>query len=423
MQRYSLRNIWDDLALPDLACSFKLAMGPTKIILAFGGVLAVCALGVVMDLCSKSVVVHRPDKAGAAATEQTELDTYINTPAQTGRFINENRSQDVKQGVFSTLWTFVTSRFHAATLQLLSLDRANLFANVKYALANVWLCIRAVIWAFHFHPIYSLIFFGVSFLIVVFTGGAICRCSALEFAQGQKPGLTEAAAYTVENFRAFLSAPLLPLGLVMTVGFLIVITGALAAIPRIGELLLTALFGFLLLFGFLITLMVMGTAAGGLLLFPAIAYEKTTGLDSIGRAFSYVLNRPIWMFYYVLVAGVFGTFFYLIIRLVVFWALQLTYMLLSAGMAVAKESPKLERMWPEPRFLDFLQQTSEPAVWSESLASFIIYVCMLVIVGLLLAYLVSYFFSAATVVYALMRKKVDNVEMNRIYVHLEQVKE
>ncbi|MCI0498071.1 MAG: hypothetical protein L0Y36_00115 [Planctomycetales bacterium] len=423
MQRYSLRSIWDDLALPDMACSFKLALGLTKIILAFSGVLGVCTLGVLMDICSKPVVVHRQNAAVSGSPEQSELDVYIVNPSQTEQFIRQYRDLSERRGVFSALWTFATGRFHAATLQLLDLGKTNFFANIKYALTNVWLCVRAVGWAFRFHPFFSMIYFSAVFLIVVFMGGALCRCSALEFAQEEKPGLTEAIDYTIENYRSFLSAPLLPLGLVGIVAFMIAAAGTVGAIPFAGELILMLLFGVLLLCGFLIALLILGTVAGGLLLFPAVAYEKTTGLDSIGRAFSYVLNRPIWMFYYVLIAGVFGTFFYLIIRLVVFGTLRLTYGLLSAGMTVAREGPKLERIWPEPSFLDFLQRPSATAVWSESAASFVVYGFMLMIVGLLIACIISYFFSASTIIYALMRKKADNVEMSRIYVHLEQVKE
>ncbi len=55
-ERYSLKVIWDDLALPKLACSFKLAIGPTKMLLAFCGVLVVCTLGYLMDRCSNTVV-------------------------------------------------------------------------------------------------------------------------------------------------------------------------------------------------------------------------------------------------------------------------------------------------------------------------------------------------------------------------------
>ena len=167
--------------------------------------------------------------------------------------------------------------------------------------------------------------------------------------------------------------------------------------------------------------MVLGTLVGGVLLFPSIAYEKTTGLDSIGRAFNYVLKCPVWMFYYVLVSGALGAVFYLALRVLIFLAIYLTYSLLFAGMTIVKAAPKLERIWSKPSLLSFLNTTSDPMRFGESATAFVIRLFMLGIVAILLSYVISYFFSATTVIYALMRKKVDKIETNRIHIHLEQV--
>jgi hypothetical protein len=421
-EHYPLRAIWNDLALPDLACGFKLAIGPTKMILAFLGVLTVCTLGFVMDVCSKGVATGY--QKAKSPVFQTELDFYIGHSAKdTKGFIKDNVDQYPQRGVFSTLWSYFSGRFHEATTQLLNLGDANIYSNITYALGRVWLCVRAVGWAFRFHPVYSLTYFTAAFLVFVFVGGAVSRCAALEFAKAERPGLFESLNYSRQNYRSFVSAPLLPLGLVGLFAFVVIGLGMIAAIPRIGELLMVLLFGFVLLLGFLVTLMVLGALAGGLLLFPSIAYEKTTGADSIGRAFNYVLKYPVWMFYYVLVSGGLGTFFYLVLRLLVFWALSLTYSLLLAGMTMAGEGAKIERIWPKPNLLSFLNSASHPAGWSESVTSFVIHLFMLGIVGILLSYIVSYFFSSAAVIYALMRKKVDKIDINRIYLHLEQVKE
>ncbi|MHC4386309.1 MAG: hypothetical protein ACYSUG_04890, partial [Planctomycetota bacterium] len=188
-ERNSLRVIWSDLALPDLACSFKLAIGPTKMILAFLGVLTVCTLGFVMDACSKGVTTGHL-KVGAPV--QTELDVYIDGSAkQTKDFIKDNINTNPQKGVFSTLWSFSSGRFHESATQLLNLSDSNIYSNIKYALYNVWLCVCAIGWAFRFHPYYSMTFFTVVFLVFVFLGGAISRCAALEFSKAERPGLFE----------------------------------------------------------------------------------------------------------------------------------------------------------------------------------------------------------------------------------------
>lgn len=420
--RYSLRVIWEDLALPDLAMSFKLAIGPIKMILAFGAVVVICALGFFMDCCGGRVVVCA-DSTAAYAVGQTELDVYIQHPAQVPDFIDSQKSSGADRGIFATLWTFLTQRFHAATTQLLNLGDKNIFGNVQFVLDNIWQSVRAIGWAFRFHPIYSALFFTASFVILCFTGGAVCRCAALEFAQEERLGLFEAIRYASEHFRSYLSAPLIPLAMVIVFSLLVLLMGLLAALPWIGELVLSILFGFLLLFGLVIFLLTIGVAAGGLLLYPSISYEGTSGLDSIGRSFSYVLNRPVWMAYYVFAASIFGTLFYLVLRLIIYTVLGFTYTLLRFGMGLSGSAEKIERLWVRPGFVDFLSKASGAATWTESLASHIIYAFLLIIIGLLLAYIISFVFSASTIIYALMRKKVDRREFDQVFMHLEQVKE
>jgi len=157
---------------------------------------------------------------------------------------------------------------------------------------------------------------------------------------------------------------------------------------------------------------------GGWLLFPAVAYEKTTGLDAIGRAFSYVINQPLWMIFYAVAELIVGTLFYLFIRLFVFLFLRLTYALLSLGFT-GEHIEKLHRIWAKPTFFHLLQGPMKPANWSEKAASCLISFSLLFIVGLVTALVVSYFFSAITVLYALMRKKVDKVPITQVEVSLE----
>lgn len=421
--RYSFKSIWEDLALGELVLSFKLAVGPNKLLLAYSAVLATCLLGFLMDHIGKSVVVCSQNLPQYGLTAgQTELDLYIQHPEQTASFIDQYEDKGGRQGVFSTLWAFMASRFHHATTQLLNFGKTNIFENVEYVIGNIWQCFRAAAWAFYFHPFYSVIYFAFSFFVFAFIGGAICRCAALEFAQEERPGLFEAFQYAYEKYRSFLSAPLIPLGMVGIFSLVVLLIGLGGTIPVIGDLLLSLLFGFLLFFGLIIVLLGIGVAAGGLLLYPSIAYEGTNGLDSIGRSFSYVLNRPVRMFYYVFMSSAFGTFFYLILRLMIFIVLRFTYRLLGAGMAMAHHGDKIERVWVRPVFLNILNKASGATNWSETAASYVIYMFLLIIVGFLLAYIISYIFSAATIIYALMREKVDHVGYDQVYLHLEQVK-
>lgn len=65
-----------------------------------------------------------------------------------------------------------------------------------------------------------------------------------------------------------------------------------------------------------------------------------------------------------------------------------------------------------------MSRSNEAANWSESLSAFFIYLFFLFIVGLMAAYILSYLFCASTIVYALVRKKVDGTSAETIYIPL-----
>lgn len=425
--RYSLRGIGEDLALPELAKGFKLAVGPTKLAIAFFAVVAICMMGYLMDRCSRSVVVNPAPTMQVYGNggkiqlqEATELEMYLVSPEKLADFLTQYQGKVPGKGVFATLWSFTAGRFNAANKQLFDLGQSNFFNNLGQVFVNLWLCVRAVVWALRFHPYYSTVFFSFSFVVICFAGGAVCRCAALEYAQNEKPGFFEAIEFAYEKYTSLISAPLLPVMLMLVPAALVLVAGMLGAIPWVGELLIGILFGFLVLLGLAVIGLGLGTTAGGLLLFPAVAYEGTTGRDAIGRAIHYVLNKPLWMLFYIFVSGVFGTFFYLVIRLVVFWVLKVLYGLLAGGMMLFEGGlDKLNRLWSGPVLFSLMGSVTAPAGGTESIGAFFIYLFFLLIVGLLAAYVLSYIFCASTLVYALMRKKVDKIDVARVYVLLD----
>lgn len=426
VREHSIRQLWEDLALPELTRSLKLAIGPTKVILAFLLILVLCAAGYVLDLCTQSVTVLPESAVNPGGILEShlqkpdELSVYIEDPARTRDYIHYYQGRSSGRGVFATLWNFFAVRFNHATTRLLELGTSNIFANLRNVLVNAWLCIRALGWAVQYHPFYSVIYFTFSFLLFCFFGGAICRCAALDFARNEKPGLVEALQFAREKFTSLLTAPLVPVSILVGISLVIILVGFIGNIPWFGEILMALLIGFLFVLGLGITISLFATLAGGSLLFPAVAYERTTGLDAIGRAFSYVINQPVWMLFYTLVEIIMGTLFYLFIRLFVFLILKLTYIMLSIGLTDSHVD-KLHRIWTRPTFFHLLNAPREPANWSETTASVLIFLALLFLVGLVMALVISYFFSAITVLYALMRKKVDKISFSQVDIPLQKI--
>jgi hypothetical protein len=197
--------------------------------------------------------------------------------------------------------------------------------------------------------------------------------------------------------------------------------GLLGNIKFAGELIMALLFGFALVFGLLTVLFLIGSVFGANLAFPVIAYEGSNGYDAISRSFCYVYTRPWWLFCYTTIAAVFGTVSYLFVRLFAYLLLVTTWLLLDLGIFSRGEEPgKLARLWAKPDFFDLLGGNAGPVNMTESIASFMINIAVLLVIGLVVAFVVSFYFCSSTIVYSLMRRKVDNVDMDRVYIPLEQ---
>ena len=179
-----------------------------------------------------------------------------------------------------------------------------------------------------------------------------------------------------------------------------------------------------LLAGALMAVILIGAVAGFNLMFPAVAYDGSDCFDAISRSFSYVYARPWRMVFYTAIAAVYGAICYTFVRFFVYLFLWIAHWSLQFGVWVdnsSKEVDKLTVLWPKPEFMDLLGSSVLVQInWTESLAAFLIYLFMLVVVGLVVSFIISFYFSANTIIYSLMRNKVDNTALEDIYTYLEE---
>lgn len=180
-----------------------------------------------------------------------------------------------------------------------------------------------------------------------------------------------------------------------------------------------------LIAGLLIAVVSIGTAAGFNLMFPAVAYDGSDCFDAISRSFSYVYTKPWQMGFYTAIAAVYGAICYTFVRFFAFLLLWSTHRFLQLGVWVdnsSKEVNKLTAIWPEPSFM-YLRGSSALATanWSESIAAFLVWLVLLVVTGLVVSFAISFYFSANTIIYSLMRNRVDNTALDDIYTQAEDV--
>lgn len=396
----------DNFMFPKLFQAFRMAVGPGKLMVALLGLIIICLAGYVMDF-SGTVVV-----APAAEGASSELDVYMTSPSPDQavlEFRKEHEAKGSRTGVFSTLWNFGSEKFHTALREMFEMN----FAGVA---ENIGAYFKGVAWAIRFHLAYCLIFVVIKLAVFSLVGGAICRMAALQFARGEKPGLIEALRFGSQRFTSFFFAPLLSVIGIGIIGAVIFAVGLVGLIPYVGALIMALFIVLVLFLGTVIAVALIGTVAGFNLMFPAVAYDGSDAFDALSRSFSYVFSRPWRMGFYTLMAAVHGAVCYVCVRLFAFLLLSVTRVLVSWAVGIGGGGDKLEAIWAKPEFMNLLGSSSAaPAGTIEAVAAFIIYLSLWVVAGLVVSVVITYYFSANTIIYSLMRNKVDNAALDEVY--------
>ena len=277
-------------------------------------------------------------------------------------------------------------------------------------------------WAVRHHWVYFTIF-GIFFLIVwAIFGGAIARIAAVHVARDEKISIRQALAFSSSKFLSFVSAPIIPLIIVLVVGLVVAIGGLIGNIPFLGPIVVGALFFLALAAGFVMTLVLLGLAGGFNLMYPTIAVEGSDSFDAISRSFSYLYARPWRLAFYTAVAVLYGALTYTFVRFFIYLLLYLTHAFVGLLFFRSADStaPLWATMWPNPVVnqrlvydVDFLTLSFAQDV-GAGLLSFWVYLT----IGMLGAFAISFYFSANTIIYYLMRNEVDATELDDVY--LEQ---
>ncbi|MHC4789854.1 MAG: hypothetical protein ACYS8Y_00210 [Planctomycetota bacterium] len=348
----------------------------------------------------------------------TELNIYLTQPDQLKSYIELAKEQAQRTGVFSTLLHFSTSRFNRAIAELFAF-------NLTGVATNVGDCCKAASWALKYHLLYSIVFFLIILAVISLTCGSICRIAALQLARDERPGLYEALKFGTQKFTSFFSAPLAPVIIIIFIGLLIFLLGLIGNIPKIGELIIAIFMILALVAGALIAVVLIGTVAGFNLMFPAVAYDGSDCFDAISRSFSYVYAKPWHMGFYTAIAVVYGAICYIFVRFFAFLLLFASRWTIQLGVFTNSSADvnKLTTIWPQPTLQDLVNAPTLAATnWSESIAAFLIYLFLLVIKGLVIAFIISFYFSANTIIYSLMRNRVDNTALEDIYMPFNEAK-
>lgn len=220
-----------------------------------------------------------------------------------------------------------------------------------------------------------------SLLICGVLGGAISRTHAIRFAREESLSPIKAVRFTGRLWQSYLYAPLLPflgVGVLSLAGWIVGRADAWLAGGNGGVLMVM---GWLpLLASLAMALLLLLILASWPLMVVAISVEGSDGFDGLSRAMGYVMNRP-WYFLFLVIIAV--------------------------GVGLLTDYFVLELFALTARLSEWSIGASDAnafSVWKEFLKL------------VHLAVLVSYFWSSMTVIYFLLRQSDDGTPLDEVYI-------
>jgi hypothetical protein len=301
-----------------------------------------------------------------------------------------------------------------------------------------------------------------------FFGGAISRMAAVELAGKDTVTMLEAVKFVWMRYVSYLLGPLVPLILVFVLVIVAAAFGLLHMIPVIGDIFVSGLFWpVIILIGLGMALLLVGLV-GYPLMYPTISTEGSDTLDALTRSYNYVFTSPWNYIGYWLLTILYGAVVVFFVgfmgSLTVYlgkWGISNTPMIKTAnrspeflfiytptsfgwrqvlldgskGAELASVEEELTRLRQKEDGQSFEKKTAPDTdlgkrkkraeegykQWTDSLwvynkvgagmVSFWITLLFLMVLG----FGYSFFWTSSAMIYLLMRKKVDEMDLDEVY--------
>jgi hypothetical protein len=301
------------------------------------------------------------------------------------------------------------------------------------------------------HLYFLLVLVWTAFVWAVF-GGAITRMAAVQIARRDKISPLEALRFTWERIISYFTAPLLPVVCTAVIVVFLIIFGLVHFIPWLGDIWSGLLWPVVILAGLAMAAVLIGLI-GWPLMVATISTEGSDNFDALSRSYSYIYQYPWHYAWYCLVATVYGA---ALIFFVGFMGSWLVYL----GKWGVEQTPALESSPRDPSYLFAYAPTSfgwrallmdgaevksptgptkvvenglivEPAYQEylgtytilNKFGAFLVSAWVHVVFLLVLGFGYSYFWTASTIIYLLMRRKVDDTDFDEVYLEEEEPEE
>jgi hypothetical protein len=358
-------------------------------------VLTLSTIGVTLTLCGWSLLASCFPKTEPPVTWETAASMVPNQP-QLGLLATPGAAE---ASLRPAVVPFVS------TWQQLSQPAANAF-SLKTTGGGLLYSLLAGLWAL---------------AVWAICGGAVTRTVAVDLACGERVPWGKLVPFVATRFRAYFAAPLIPLAVVAAVTAGSALFGLLLRADW-STVVAGLLWPCLLLAWAAMTLLLVGLLFGWPLMFPTISVEGMDSFDALSRSNNYTFHRPLHYLFYALVATFLGILGWWLVSNVAAAVIYLPFWAASWGGGEPRIAAIIQHAQVnEPSILTVLNAgvagpaQTLPLSGAGKLGAGIIWFWVLCVKLVALGFLYSYFWTASTAVYYLLRRDVDATEMDEVY--------
>jgi hypothetical protein len=253
--------------------------------------------------------------------------------------------------------------------------------------------------------VYSLLCALWALAVWAIAGGAVTRDAAVQLTCGERLGWGDTVGYARLRWRAYAWGPLFPFLVVLVGAFVIALFGLLL---RWNWLLWIAgiLWPLVLAGGAVMILILLGLAFGWPLMFATISTERTDSFDAISRSYAYSFQRPLHYLFYTAIVTVVGLLGWVLVS-------GFTQTLIAVTQGAACWGSGGQFVFAEGHFVYVFAgdvSTSHLGWFGDSLIQIWCDCIRILAVG----YLYSYFWVSASAIYLLLRRDVDDTELDEV---------
>lgn len=301
--------------------------------------------------------------------------------------------------------------------------------------------------------IYLLLCLIWSVAVWAFFGGVITRIAAVNFGGKDRVTLKQAIKFTSSKYLSYVLSPLVPVIIIAVIVACMSLYGLFAMIPIFGDIVLYGLGLPLIIFGGIVMTILLLGLFGYPMMYTTISTEGSDTFDGISRAYNYVFQAPWQYLWYWLVALVYGaavTFVVIVVGCLMVYLGKFAVGLPASAMLedrkpdflfvyapeslgwkelLLKGSPvEIEAQGQNLSTGQFVygpvneaaatQYNTDMTWWNKAGAGMSAFWMVLVFL-MMIGFSYSYFWSASTMIYLLMRKKIDEIEIDEVYIEEE----